>query len=306
LAAQAASVVIASVTNIRPILLTTSLLLSACGGAPTSGAVESPESSPGPSEPAEEASATEETPPKEAGPEREFALSDSETARAAHGEKESQIKATKSHAALKFIVVDKEKNEPIPGIVISLTGADGAKFYTEETDSTGYAEVLVPVGQNYDLVYLSLGRKDISARVPVAAEPNQNIRLTLRYKNKIPPPRAGFDEGPGFVLDGVNFDTAKATIRPESYPRLDGVVEYMTYKKSAHIRIIGHTDNVGDPAANKRLSERRASACRDYLMKKGIDGSRIETAGYGDQQPIATNDTPEGRQKNRRIEAKEL
>jgi len=274
------------------------LALVACGGAPPA---ESPTS---------EAAATEATPASEpaAGAEEAaepapdeknaFALKDSDTAEGAHGAAESKIKPTKTEAALKFIVVDKDKG-PIEGVVISLSAA-GKTYYTEETDSTGYAEVLVPVGQKYGLVYLSLGKKDIAASVPVTDEPNQNIKLTLRYK--------GYEKAkePHFILDGVNFDTGKATIRPESFPRLDGVVEYMTHKKSASIEIAGHTDNKGIPKSNKTLSEKRAQACRDYLIGKGIDGSRIKAVGYGDERPIAPNTTEEGRAQNRRIEAAEL
>lgn len=227
----------------------------------------------------------------------EFVLRDSDSARKTQGATPSKIKATKTEAAMKFIVVDKEKG-PIPGIVISLTSPDGAKFVTPETDATGYAEVLVPVGKKYDLVYLSLGRQDIAATVPVPDEPNQNIKLTLRYKR--------FSEPPRLVLDGVNFDTGKATLRPESHAQLNRVVEYMTYKKSARIEISGHTDNVGNPKKNKTLSEDRAQACREYLISRGIDGGRIEARGYGDEKPIASNDTEAGRQQNRRIEATEL
>jgi outer membrane protein OmpA-like peptidoglycan-associated protein len=228
----------------------------------------------------------------------EFVLKDSEgSSRKAQGATPSKIKATKTEAAMKFVVVDKEKG-PIPGIVISLTAPDGKKYVTAETDPTGYAEVLVPVGKKYDLVYLSLGRQDIAANVPVPDEPNQNIKLTLRYKR--------FSEPPRLVLDGVNFDTGKATLRPSSHPRLDSVVEYLTYKKSARIEISGHTDNVGNPKKNKTLSEDRAQACREYLISRGIDGGRIEARGYGDEKPIASNDSDAGRQINRRIEATEL
>ena len=108
------------------------------------------------------------------------------------------------------------------------------------------------------------------------------------------------------MLSGVNFDTGKATIRPESFSRLDIVVDFMTHKKSARVEISGHTDNVGNPKANKALSEKRAQACRDYIISKGVDRSRLKAVGYGDEHPIAPNDTDEGRQKNRRIEAKEL
>ncbi len=245
---------------------------------------------------------TEDAREGDSGDANAFALRDSDTAKDAHGASASKIRPTKTEAAMKFVVVDKDKG-PVPGIVISLTDPEGNSYYTEETDAEGYAEVLVPVGKKYDLVYLSLGRHDIAASVPVADEPNQNIKLTLRYKGYTPPSK---DNPPRFVLKGVNFDTGKATIRPESFPRLDSVVEYMTHKKSARIQISGHTDNVGNAKANKQLSERRAQACRNYLIEKGIDGSRIEAVGYGDERPIAPNDTREGRQKNRRIEAIEL
>lgn len=210
----------------------------------------------------------------------------------------SKLKPTLTEAVLKFSVIDKDKG-PVKGIAISLTGADGKKHYTDETDAEGYAEALVPVGQKYDIVYLSLGRKDIAAAVTVSDEPKQNVRLTLRYKREAAPE-------PRFVLSGVYFDNAKATIRAESYPQLDSVVEFMAHKKSARIEIAGHTDKVGNPGKNKLLSQQRAQACRAYLMAKGIDGSRIKAVGFGDERPMAPNDTEDGRQKNRRIEATEL
>ena len=237
-----------------------------------------------------------------------FELQNSETARDAKGATASKIKATKTHAAVRFFVVDKEKG-PVPGVVISLTAPDGSKIYTDETDAAGYAEALVPVGQKYELVYLSLGSRDIATSVALTDEPNQNVKLTLRYKRPAPAPKimaAAAPDAPRFVLIGVNFDTAKATIRPESFPRLDRVVEFMSYKKSARVEISGHTDNVGNPKANKALSEARARACRDYLVAKGIPAARITAVGFGDERPIASNATDEGRQLNRRIEAKEL
>jgi outer membrane protein OmpA-like peptidoglycan-associated protein len=218
-----------------------------------------------------------------------------------------KLKSTATEAAIRFTVVDKDKG-PVKGIVISLAGADGRKFYTEETDPQGQAEVLVPVGQKYDLVFLSLGRKDITSSVDVPNEPKQNIRLTLRYKRQMfdPVPTSDANAAPRFVLTGVTFDTGKATIRPESFARLDSVVEFLTHKKSARVEISGHTDNHGNPKQNKALSEKRAQACRKYVLSKGVDASRVTAVGYGDERPIAPNDTEEGRQKNRRIEASEL
>ena len=227
----------------------------------------------------------------------EFQLQDTHTAKEAHGAKASKIKPTKTEAAMKLFVVDKDKG-PVKGVVIFLTGPDKTKYYAEPTDSEGYAEVLVPVGKTYDITYLSLGRGEIAATVPVADEPSQSVKLTLRYKRELA-------QKP-FILSGVNFDTAKATIRPESFSRLDTVVEFMVHKKNARVEISGHTDNVGNAAANKTLSEKRAQACRNYIVSKGIDKKRLDAIGFGDERPIASNDTDEGRQKNRRIEAKEL
>jgi outer membrane protein OmpA-like peptidoglycan-associated protein len=221
----------------------------------------------------------------------------------AHGASPSKIKATKTHAALKLVVVDKEKG-PIPGITISVKGSkDGKKLYTEATDSTGYTELLVPVGQEYTIVYMSLGFTETAATLPIDGAPNQNVRLTLRYTRILPKGPAG--AAPGIVLSGVTFDTADSTIRPESFPQLDQVVEYLTHKPDARVIVSGHTDNVGNKAANKSLSKKRAQACVDYLVKKGIERTRLEAVGYGDERPVASNDTSEGREQNRRIEAQE-
>ena len=235
--------------------------------------------------------------PAAADEKSEFQLQDTHTAKGAHGATASKIKPTRTEAAMKLFVVDKDKG-PVKGVVIFFTGPDKTKYYAEPTDSEGYAELLVPVGKTYDITYLSLGRGEIAATVPVADEPSQSVKLTLRYKRERAPKP--------LILDGVNFDTAKATIRPESFARLDTVVDFMVHKQDARVEISGHTDNVGNAGANKTLSEKRAQACRNYLVSKGIDKKRLDAVGFGDEHPIAPNDTDEGRQKNRRIEAKEL
>jgi OmpA-OmpF porin, OOP family len=226
----------------------------------------------------------------------EFQLRDSDAAKGAHGATKSKIAPTKTEAAMKFFVIDKE-NGPIKGIVICLASGTNAKYCTDETDAEGYGEVLVPVGQKYDVTYLALGGGDVATTVSVTNEPKQNIKLTLRYKR--PPPR------PPFVLKGVNFDTGTAVIRHESLSQLDLVVDFMSRRKSAVVEISGHTDNVGKAKTNKALSLKRAQACRDYLISKGIEGNRITAVGFGGDRPAFANDTDENRQKNRRIEVVE-
>ena len=243
-----------------------------------------------------------------------FQLSDSTDADQAHGEHPSEIQSSATEAALRFFVVDPDAGA-LQGIVIKLEGADGRVYYTDETDAQGYAEVLVNPGQRYDLEYLSLGRTTTAAHVEVPAGPNQDIRLTLRYRRHrrprteltaTPSEAPAAPEPEHLVLDGILFQSGSATLDPESNPRLDRVVEYMTHRTSARIRIAGHTDNVGNPQRNQQLSEQRAQAVRAYIVAHGIDGSRIEAVGYGDTQPVASNDTEEGRAQNRRIEAIEL
>ena len=280
-------------------LFTLAMFVTACGGASSTAAP--------PAVSAESAAADESAPPEptegEPPPEGEFQLQSSDTAGQARGERPSQIQPTATHAAMRLFVVDPDAG-PIPGIVIKMTAPNGTPYYTEPTDSTGYAEVLVPAGQRYEMEYLSLGRRNTTASVTVRSGPNQNIRLTMRHRRQRPEPSAG--PADRIVLEGVLFETASARIDPESHPRLDRVVEYMTHRPSTRIRVAGHTDNVGNPRRNQQLSEARARSVRDYLVAHGIDESRIEAVGYGDQQPIASNDTPEGQAQNRRIEAIEL
>jgi outer membrane protein OmpA-like peptidoglycan-associated protein len=277
-------------------LFTLAMFVTACGGASSTAEPA------GGTEATEGAEAAEGAEPREgdAPREGEFQLQSSDTAGQAHGERPSQIAPTATHAAMRLFVVDPDAG-PIPGIVIKMTAPNGTPYYTEQTDSQGYAEVLVPAGQRYEMEYLSLGRRNTTAAVEVRPGPNQNVRLTLRYRRRPQEPSAD-----RVVLDGVLFGTASARIDPESFPRLDRVVEYMTHRPSTRIRVAGHTDNAGNPRRNQQLSEARARSVRDYLVSHGIDGSRIEAVGYGDQQPIASNDTPEGQAQNRRIEAIEL
>lgn len=279
---------------------------AACGGSQPGGSASGSETATNTSG-ADQGGAEEAA---EARADNEFQLNDSDTAGQAHGERPSEIEATETEAAMRLFVVDPETG-PIQGIVIKMTAPDGTQYYTKETDSHGYAEVLVPVGQRYEMEYLSLGRRDTTASVEVPERANYDLRLTLRYRRyRGSPGNSGSAqaeaEPPRFVLEGVLFDTNRATLQSESHARLDRVVEYMTHKPSARIRVAGHTDNVGNPRVNQRLSERRAQAVREYLISRGIDGSRIEAVGLGDQQPVASNDTEEGRQQNRRIEATEL
>lgn len=104
------------------------------------------------------------------------------------------------------------------------------------------------------------------------------------------------------TVNGVQFDTGKATLQPTSERVLAEVRTLMEQHASMRLRIEGHTDNVGQPAANQALSEARATAVKAWLVAAGIGSGRMETAGFGDTRPVAANDGDAGRALNRRVE----
>lgn len=104
------------------------------------------------------------------------------------------------------------------------------------------------------------------------------------------------------AFDNLEFESGKDIIKPESFASLDELAELMKKKPEWLLRVSGHTDNVGKAPANMKLSEKRAKSVKAYLVKKGIDEARIITEWFGQTKPIAPNTTPEGRQKNRRVE----
>jgi OOP family OmpA-OmpF porin len=117
------------------------------------------------------------------------------------------------------------------------------------------------------------------------------------------------EEGPNgsiTLLKPIEFETGRATIKPVSFPILDDVLDLMKERPSMRIGVYGHTDSKGTPANNLRLSKDRATAVRNYLQGKGIAASRLESEGFGQTKPVATNDTEDGRAKNRRVEFKDL
>jgi OmpA-OmpF porin, OOP family len=98
------------------------------------------------------------------------------------------------------------------------------------------------------------------------------------------------------------FDFDKSVLRPDGRKSIDDAMAKMSGVDLEMVIATGHTDSVGTDAYNQRLSERRAAAVKDYLVSKGVAASKITTIGKGESQPVATNKTSEGRQKNRRVD----
>jgi len=104
------------------------------------------------------------------------------------------------------------------------------------------------------------------------------------------------------VLDDVNFDFDKASLRPQAYPKLDEAAESLKAWGDGKVEVAGHTDSRGSEAYNMDLSLRRAESVKNYLVTKGIPADRLVIKGYGESQPVADNATDEGRFQNRRVE----
>jgi len=123
------------------------------------------------------------------------------------------------------------------------------------------------------------------------------------YMDKCPntPAGATVNEQGCWVPGAVIFDFGKWDIKPHAYPELNALVKKLEENPDLKVEIQGHTDNVGSAAFNQELSEKRANAVMEYLVNKGIQAERLSAKGYGFSMPAASNDTPEGRAKNRRV-----
>lgn len=108
------------------------------------------------------------------------------------------------------------------------------------------------------------------------------------------------------AFSNLEFETAKTSIKAESYPSLNELAQLLVENPQFKLELAGHTDNVGKPQVNLVLSKGRALAVKNYLVGKGVASANITAEGYGQTRPIANNKTPDGRKKNRRVEMKIL
>jgi outer membrane protein OmpA-like peptidoglycan-associated protein len=140
----------------------------------------------------------------------------------------------------------------------------------------------------------------------LAAQQAENDKAALRAKlaeqlNSVLQTR---DTARGLIVNmsDVLFDTAKYTLKPGAREKLSKVAGILLAYPGLNIEVDGHTDNVGGDEYNQNLSEQRAGSVRDYLVAQGVATNSVTAKGFGKTQPVATNDTAEGRQTNRRVE----
>ncbi|MBL4658613.1 MAG: OmpA family protein, partial [Flavobacteriales bacterium] len=167
----------------------------------------------------------------------------------------------------------------------------------ESNSASGKYLVSLPSGKNYGISVKAKGYLFYSDNIVIPASGDYNVIRKDVALNKL-------DVGSKVVLKNIFFDTAKDSLRPESFSELGRLKKLLDDFPYLTIEISGHTDNVGGADYNKNLSERRANSVVNYLVEHDVNLARLTHVGYGFDQPMDTNDTPEGRQNNRRTEFK--
>lgn len=235
--------------------------------------------------------------------------------------KEEPISDEEVVLTIKGKVLDAKTNKPIAGKVLYRYDYDVQKADSIKTNNLGEysfkikpdAYTFIASANGYESSQQSM---DLS-KLNKSQQFSQNIYLNPAVKKEEPKAEepkiekketAKEETSPlkieenKFRLDKVFFEIGESNLLSESYEQLDGLLKMLKDDPKMKIIVEGHTDNVGDPTQNKRLSLERAYNVREYLISKGIAGSRIQFKGYGDTKPISDNNTEEGRKMNRRVE----
>ncbi|MEO7308973.1 MAG: OmpA family protein [Chitinophagaceae bacterium] len=196
------------------------------------------------------------------------------------------------------VVMTNSKKLPQKGEEIIFVAAGTSKTYNAKTDAHGKSSLRLPPGDDYTIKLKTMQDTTQYTMMnipPLAAGQFFTAPFTVTIQ---------YDPPVNFTLDNVQFDVGQATLRSSSFKQLDELADYLRWKEGQAVEIAGHTDNTGVPADNVKLSQRRSETVKAWLVKKGIPASRITAKGYGDTQPMADNKTAEGRQQNRRTEAR--
>ena len=215
---------------------------------------------------------------------------------------------------VKATISDAETTKKLRADVNIIDLKTGAIHSTIQTDNDGTFLICLPLGKNYALniskeKYLfhsenfALDQSSSLTKPYLIDIALQAIPDVIIASNDAPKPTTSptpLPEVKPIILRNVFFETASAALKDESLNELNRLKTLLIENKAMQIQLNGHTDNVGNDAANLKLSNERAKAVYDFLVKNGINPTRLSYKGFGASKPIDTNDTPEGRQNNRR------
>ena len=198
------------------------------------------------------------------------------------------------------MITDSKLGIPIQAKIEVIDTEFSQVIATGLSDTSGIYKVKIPKKKDYGvevtakgyLFYLTI--VNLSEKQVVDSKVQANFQLDR------------IDVGAKMVLKNIFFETNKATLKPESTAELERVATLLKENPGIRLEISGHTDNVGSYRANQRLSEARAKSVVDYLVNQGVDSGRLEYKGYSFTEPVADNNTEQGRAQNRRVEFKVL
>ena len=203
-------------------------------------------------------------------------------------------------------LIDAKTGEPISAKIIYEKLPEGTEVGVAHSDpETGEYEIHLPGGQLYGVRAEAKGHISENQNLDLrnikqdGVTRNQDMRLEPIEVAKIEPEAT-------INLNNIFFDFDKSTLKPESFPELNRIVALMGERPTLEVAISGHADATGPEEYNLGLSERRAKSVARYLTDKGVPKERIKVAFYGETRPIESNETREGRRKNRRVEFKIL
>jgi outer membrane protein OmpA-like peptidoglycan-associated protein/Tol biopolymer transport system component len=192
-------------------------------------------------------------------------------------------------------VFDKKTLKGLPSAVELTDLASQEMLSKVQTDETGNYLVTLPIGKDYAFNVNRKGYLFFSANFPFSqSSPDSTYKIDI--------PLQPIEANATVVLQNIFFDVNKFELKPSSAIELDRIVLLMKENPTLRIRITGHTDNIGKPADNLKLSNNRAQAVVKYLSAKGIEAGRLSFRGFGEQKPVAGNEDDTGRAKNRRTE----
>ncbi|HKC69453.1 MAG TPA: OmpA family protein [Bacteroidia bacterium] len=201
---------------------------------------------------------------------------------------------------LKGVITDEDTKAPLEADIEIIDNVKNQTITTIKSNGTsGKYLVSLPSGKNYGIIVKVKGYLFHSENVDIPYSAGyQEIIKDIQLKK--------LEVGKSIVLNNIFYDFDKATLRPESMSELERLVQLLNENPTLTIELSSHTDNKGTDEYNQKLSQQRAQSVVDFLINKNIAKNRLVAKGYGETVPVATNDTDEGRQQNRRTEFKIL
>ncbi|MGA2295937.1 MAG: OmpA family protein [FCB group bacterium] len=188
--------------------------------------------------------------------------------------------------------------KPIEAQVIYETLPEGYEAgLAHSAPVTGEYKITLPAGSKYGFRAVAEGYLSINDFIDLTH--HKKYKEIKRNLELVP-----LETGSVIRINNIFFDYNLSELKEESFPELNRIIKFLNNNPNVEIEIAGHTDNVGSSAFNIKLSEDRAKAVADYFFKNNVNQKRVKYKGYGESKPIASNDTEEGKQLNRRVEFK--